>query len=342
MTDSRDKVVQYLDEARASEVGLVRELQAQIAMTPRGSYRSLLEKHLRETRGHAERLRKRLDELDHGANPLEVAAGVAQMVVGQLLSVGRAPLAMVRGTGGEEKVLKNAKDSCAAEALEIATYIALERLARAVDDERTADLAASIRADEERMLERLQTELPKLAERVVRAEIHGDPTYDLGTIGAVDAVRETAGAVKATAKDVGASAKRASRQARKVPGVAQAEGEIKGMLASEDELPIAGYDDLNADEINSKLGSLSQIDLAKIDAYERRTDNRTTVLDKVSALRGDEPWPGYDEQNVTEITSALRATDSEDVLQKVRRYEQSHKDRASVLKATERKLAAVS
>jgi ferritin-like metal-binding protein YciE len=340
MTDSRDKIVQYLDEARSSEQGLVRELQAQIAMTPRGSYRTLLEKHLRETRAHAGRLGDRLDELDHGQNPIELVGGVAQMVVGQMLALGRTPLALVRGTGGEEKVLKNAKDSCAAEALEIATYIVIERFARAVDDERTAELAASIRADEERMLERLRAELPKLTDAVVRAEIHGDPTYDLGTIGAVDAIRDTAEAVKDTAREAGDGARRASRQARKVPGVAQAEGEIKGMLASEDDLPIADYDGLTAQETNAKLPSLSQIDLAKIDGYERRTQNRTTILDRIDALRGDEPWPGYDEQNVSEITAALREADS-DLVERVREYEAAHKNRASVLKATERKLAAV-
>ncbi|MEA2138483.1 MAG: hypothetical protein QOG56_1633 [Solirubrobacteraceae bacterium] len=340
MTDSKDKIVQYLDEARSSEQGLVRELQAQIAMTPRGSYRTLLERHLRETRAHADRIGTRLDELDHGKNPIEMVGAVAQMVVGQALALGRAPLALVRGGGGEEKVLKNAKDSCAAEALEIATYIALERLAQAVDDERTAALAASIREDEERMLERLRAELPKLTDAVVRAEIHGDPTYDLGTIGAVDAIRDTADSVRETARDVGDGARRASRQARKVPGVAQAEGEIKGMLASEDDLPIAGYDDLTAEEINAKLPSLSQIDAAKIDAYERRTQNRTTVTSKVESLRGDEPWPGYDEQNVSEITAALRAADA-DTVEKVRSYEPAHKNRASVMKATERKLAAV-
>src|SRR5215213_9857576 len=213
--NSHDKVVQYLDEARATEAGLVRELQAQIAMTPRGSYRSLLEKHLRETRSQAERLRRRLDELDHGQNPLELVGGVAQMVVGQALSLSRAPLAIVRGTGGEEKVLKNAKDACAAEALEIATYIALERVARAVDDERTAELAASIRAEEERMLERLHAELPKLAQRVVRAEIPGDPTYALGKIGAFVAILEVTVLLKSSAKDVGDCAKKAARQARK-------------------------------------------------------------------------------------------------------------------------------
>jgi ferritin-like metal-binding protein YciE len=339
MTDPRDKIVQYLDEARSSELGLVRELQAQIAMTPRGAYRTLLEKHLRETRRHADRLRVRLDELDHSSNPIELVGGVAQAVVGLVLALGRTPLALVRGSGGDEKVLKNAKDSCAAEALEIATYIALERFARAVDDDRTADLAASIRAEEERMLERLRTELPKLTDAVVRAEIHGDPSYDLGTIGAVDAVKETAETVKETAREVGDGARKASRQARKVPGVAKAEGEIKGVLASEDDLPIADYDQLTAEDINAKLPSLSQIDLAKIDGYERRTQNRTTITSKIDTLRGDEPWPGYDELNVSEITAVLREAD-DDTVEKVRKYEASHKNRASVLKATERKLAA--
>ena len=190
------------------------------------------------------------------------------------------------------------------------------------------------------MLERLRAELEKLTDAVVRAEIHGDPTYDLGTIGAVDAIKETADTVRETARDVGDGARRASRQARKVPGVAQAEGEIKGMLASEDDLPITGYDDLTAEDINAKLPSLSQIDLAKIDAYERRTQDRTTVTSKVEQLRGDEPWPGYDEQNVSEITAALREADA-DLVEQVRTYEAAHKNRAGVLKATERKLAAV-
>jgi ferritin-like metal-binding protein YciE len=53
MNKSEQKVVQYLGEARDSEDALVRTLQSQIAMTPRGSYRSALDKHLDETKGHA-------------------------------------------------------------------------------------------------------------------------------------------------------------------------------------------------------------------------------------------------------------------------------------------------
>ena len=63
MSQSEKKIVQHLNEAHATEVGLVRVLQSQIAMTPRGSYRTGLEKHLRETEAHAERVQARLGEV---------------------------------------------------------------------------------------------------------------------------------------------------------------------------------------------------------------------------------------------------------------------------------------
>ena len=56
MNASQKKVLQYLGEAEASETALVRVLQSQIAMTPRGPYRTALERHLGETRDHATRI----------------------------------------------------------------------------------------------------------------------------------------------------------------------------------------------------------------------------------------------------------------------------------------------
>ena len=53
MNTAQQKLVQYLNEAHATEQALIRVLQSQIAMAPRGSYRSGLETHLRETREHA-------------------------------------------------------------------------------------------------------------------------------------------------------------------------------------------------------------------------------------------------------------------------------------------------
>jgi len=338
MDKANQNVVQYLHEAYATEQALVRVLQSQIAMTPRGSYRNALEAHLRETRDHAARVGRRLDALGHGANPLTTVVGFAETVVGQALALGKAPFDLLRGSGGEEKVLKNAKDACATEALEIATYTAIERLAGVVGDEETARLAASIRADEEKMLERVLREIPKLTDAVVRAKVHGASSFDLTKTGAADAARGAAEGASDTARATGTRAKRSARQARKVPGVTRTEGRLKGAVASEGDLAIPRYDTLTADEIAGKLAELSQVDLAKVDVYERRHQNRATVLDRVSTLRGDEPWAGYDELTAAEVQAVLGEGDDERAKQ-VRAYERGHKNRAGVLKAAERELA---
>ena len=338
MTASQQKIVQYLSEAQASEHALARVLQSQIAMTPSGSYRSALETHLGETRRHAQRVSDRLESLDQGSNPFMVAVGFWEGVIGQALALSKAPFDLLRGSGGEEKILKNAKDACATEALEIATYTAIERLARSVGDDETADLAQKILADEEKMLARVLREIPKLTDAVVRAEVKGDPSYDITATGAADTVREASASAQKAARKTSAAGKRTARKARKVPGVAQVEGQVKGAVAGEQDLAIANYDTLTAEEITNKLTGLSQIDLARIDSYERRNQDRTTVLSRVSSLRGSEPWPGYDELTTTEVQAFLSEGDDER-MKAVRAYERSHKNRAGVIKATEREPA---
>ena len=335
MNASKQKVVQYLNEARTSEVALVRTLQAQIAMTPRGSYRSGLETHLSETRKHAKQIGERLKALGQDANPFTVVLGFWEDLIGQGVALSKAPFDLVRGSGGEEKVLKNAKEACASEALEIATYTAIERLARSVGDEETAKLARSILADEQRMLQRVMREIPKLTDALVRASVNGHASYDLSTTGAADTVREAGAATKNAARKTTAATKRTARQARKVPGVAQAEGQIKGAVASEDDLAIKRYDELTAEEIVGKLAELSQIDLAKIDSYERKNQNRTTILSRITSLRGREPWAGYDELTATEVQSVLSKA-NEQRLEQARSYERTHKNRAGVLNAAGR------
>ncbi|MGI8623438.1 MAG: DUF892 family protein, partial [Solirubrobacteraceae bacterium] len=327
MNASQQKVVQYLNEAHASEHALVRVLQSQIAMTPSGSYRSGLETHLGETRDHAAQVGRRLEALGQGSNPVMVVVGAAGNVVGQALALGKTPFDLLRGSGGEEKVLKNAKDACATEALEIATYTAIERLARAVGDDETATMAASIRADEEKMLQRILRAIPKLTEAVVRADVKGKPSYDVTTTGAGEAVREAGGTTKKAARKTTTATKKTARRARKVPGVAQAEGQIKGAAASEGDLAIGRYDALTAAEVSGRLSELSQIDLAKVDSYERKNQNRATVLSRITSLRGNEPWAGYDELTAAEVQAVLAEGDDERAKQ-VSTYERAHKDRA--------------
>jgi ferritin-like metal-binding protein YciE len=319
----KNKLTQYLNEAHATEAGLIRVLQSQIGMTPRGDYRTALERHLRETRRHAARIERRLDELGASTALVQTAIGAAETALAQGLAIGKLPLDLLRGNGGAEKVLKNAKDTAATEALEIGTYTALERLARALGDDATARLAAEIRADEERMLATVVDLIPALTDAVL-----GD-RYDVATTGAGETVRRTAARGRGAAKK---SATQAKRTARRAPGAARAAGAAQGAVAKPQDLPIARYDALNVQEINEQLPTLSQTDLAKVEAYERRHENRSTVTERISALRSSEPWPGYDDQTADEVASVLRSADDDDARKRAARdYERAHKNRSTVL-----------
>ena len=60
---------------------------------------------------------------------------------------------------------------------------------------------------------------------------------------------------------------------------------------------MARYDDLEAEQVLEHLGGLSQEALLKLGDYERAHRRRDDVLDRIAALTGDEPWPGYDERD---------------------------------------------
>jgi ferritin-like metal-binding protein YciE len=296
-------------------------LRSQIAMTPEGSYRTGLEKHLRETLTHADRVKAREGELASAGNPF--AAGVAFMedIAAQTLALWKAPLDLMRGATVEEKVLENAKDACAAEALEIATYTALEHVARAAGDEITAELAGSIRAEEERMLERVTRELPKLARAVV-----GDTS---------DAVAATADATERVIRGGDRKRTRPASRDRSAPAP-KPKRQAKPPAPAAEDLPIPGYDTLTAEDIGGRLAGLSQRELAAVDAYERSHGDRSTIRSRIETLRGDEPWQGYDELTVDEIRAVLGDGDDEQRADAVRTYERAHKNRAGVMSAVER------
>lgn len=217
-TQEIGKVTQYLREALATERALERTLEANIAITPGGAYKDALSAHHRQTAQHAERVQARLDDLGGASDLVGSAIVAAQALVGQAVAIGLAPLTLIRGASMEEKLLKNAKDAVSSEALEIATYDALERLAEHVGDRETAALAVSIRGDEERMMATLRELLPALTDRVARAELNGASTYDRSSTGAADAVRKAGargrGAVSSSERD-------ARRGARRLEAAAQ-------------------------------------------------------------------------------------------------------------------------
>jgi hypothetical protein len=61
------------------------------------------------------------------------------------------------------------------------------------------------------------------------------------------------------------------------------------------------------------------------------------LTDRVARLMGEQPWPGYDDQDVDAIASSLDRGDA-DTARQVKRYERDHKNRPDVVAAAERHL----
>jgi ferritin-like metal-binding protein YciE len=179
-TPTRDaKLVELLNEAYTKEKQLETALQAHLPMTTREDYAQRLKDHLKETRSHATQVSKRIKQL--GGNPetvslpgpegLTKAAESVSEVVGKAKAAAQGPLDAVRGSGEQDKMLRNARSEYQEEAHEIATYTVIESLATAVGDTQTAKLAREIRREEERMQAFLAKLLPELSVDVAHDEI---------------------------------------------------------------------------------------------------------------------------------------------------------------------------
>src|SRR6201992_1002929 len=150
------KLIQYLSEAYGKERELEMALQADIAMTSKATYKKRLKDDLKETKAHAIALDKRIKKLGGGGQTVA-------SLVGKATAMAKAPIHMVRGSGEQEKLLKNAKTQFTAEQEEISTYLAIEVFATKVGDSETAKLARDIRKEEERMAKFLAAQIRKLA-----------------------------------------------------------------------------------------------------------------------------------------------------------------------------------
>jgi ferritin-like metal-binding protein YciE len=173
------KLIQYLNEAYGKEKQLETALTAHIAMTTRKPYRRRLEQHLRETRQHARGVERRIKQLGGSAEEVSVpgpdavteAVTTAVDLARRGVAALQGPVHVLRGTGEQEKHLKNAKTQFQDEAEEIATYTSIEHLAQLVGDRDTVQLARRIRREEERMRDFLARLIPQLTKAVATEEI---------------------------------------------------------------------------------------------------------------------------------------------------------------------------
>jgi ferritin-like metal-binding protein YciE len=157
-------MLQYLDEAHAMETALVTNLGAHASLAPGGPLKTRIERHRRETQDQVKRIDERRKELggDEGRGLVAGGVGIIRDAIGQAIVLTKGPIDALRQPS-YERALKNTRDDIASEALEIATYEALEAAAKAAGDTQTAKLAADIRSEEEQMLADLRALLPELA-----------------------------------------------------------------------------------------------------------------------------------------------------------------------------------
>jgi len=74
--NARDlKLVQYLNEAYGKEKELETALQAHIAMTTKAPYKKRLQEHLKETKGHAREVARRIKQLGGKAEAGPISSG---------------------------------------------------------------------------------------------------------------------------------------------------------------------------------------------------------------------------------------------------------------------------
>jgi len=106
-------------------------------------------------------------------------------------------------------------------------------------------------------------------------------------------------------------------------------GDMKMTTATAKE-PVAGYDSLKTKEVIASLSSHSQVELAKIESYERTHQDRVSVFDKLRWLRHDEPLRGYDALSTEQVVAALDKADVS-TIKRVRGYERKFRARREVL-----------
>ena len=174
--NERDSMLaSWLGEAHSKEAELEADLTAHIALTQKPSYKKRLQQHLKETRDHKRRVASRAKKLG-GSGLISATGSAVGEVTGKTVAAVKGQVGVARAmvTEQAETHLRNAEEELREEHVEIAIYTRIEAFATEVGDRETAQLARSIRRDEERMAKFLQAELGRLVKEIVRAEIPRD------------------------------------------------------------------------------------------------------------------------------------------------------------------------
>ncbi|MBA2763146.1 MAG: DUF892 family protein [Thermoleophilaceae bacterium] len=173
------KLVQWLNEAYAKEAELEVDLTAHIGLTEKPAYKKRLQQHLKETKAHKRQVSSRIKKLGGsptGGPDLPGAPDAVGELAGKAVAAVKGQVGAARAlvTQQAETHLRNAQEELREEHIEIAIYSRIEIFATDVGDRETAQLARSIKRDEERMAKFLSAELGRLTKTVVKAVVPAD------------------------------------------------------------------------------------------------------------------------------------------------------------------------
>lgn len=156
--------VTWLKNAYALENQLIEVLQAHAAQAADfPTVQEKIEAHLEETKGHAEKVGKCLEELGEDPSAAKTAMG---KVMGMMAGAGTAMAG--------DAIIKNAIAEAASEQMEIATYNAIITAADELGHPEIAKMCKEILAEEEAVAAWLADSLPTLVTEFLDKEAESD------------------------------------------------------------------------------------------------------------------------------------------------------------------------
>ena len=260
------KLVQYLNEAYGKE----KELETAL----RGAHRDDDEGAVQETAQTAPQRDQgaRQSSSSAGSRNSAAAATRSRRVVAKATAAAKGPLHAVRGSGEQEKMLKNAKTEYFNEHEEISTYLAIEIFATKVGDKETAKLARDIRREEERMAKFLEGQIKSLSGAVALGGGSRRPAPPgQSRSGESDAKAKAPAKPKPPASESRAKAKaaRESRKPRKKPKAARPNRKRRQSSTSQQSRSANRPATGRAPNRSSELGGSGAVDLDRLQLVGR-------------------------------------------------------------------------
>ena len=142
----QSRLIRYIQDAHASEVGIVTVLKDFIAEITNPQVKAAFQEHLIVTESQAQRLEQRLTALGSGTSD---GKGILNTLMGKVGDL------MHAAHDVEDKTTQDLIKAYATEHLEIGMYASLASYAEAVGDAQTAQLALQIQAEEKEAADKI-------------------------------------------------------------------------------------------------------------------------------------------------------------------------------------------